>query len=90
MNKKELWAKFNQEWKQNNQTMYAVWLIFYVGSYVPLLISVLSFLGEVNDESVGRALICLVIFFIMEIVAMVPSLQRKKAWKEYRQKHENE
>lgn len=85
--KQELWKAYNENWKKQNQTKYVVWLVMYVGSFVPLLFSLTALFGGMNDEKLGRMIACFGIFFAMEIVAAIVNLDRNRGWKKYLQHH---
>lgn len=89
MNKNELRKEFDAKWKQENQTKYVVWLIFYVGSFVPLLVGCLPmFMEGPNDSNVSGAICGIVIMFVMEIVALILNRDRAAAWKAYLKEHQ--
>lgn len=90
MTKQELRKQFDTQWKQKNQVKYVVWLIFYIGSFVPLAVLLFNLIGGLNDKKVYTIAICIILFFVMEVIAAVVNLDRNRSWKQYLNDHAQE
>ncbi len=90
MNVNELRKAYDKEWKEKSGGKYIVWLICYIGGLVPLLVACLQLLGGLNDQKIFTIIICMAIFFVMEIIAAVIGIERKKGLKAYLDLHKNQ
>lgn len=87
MNEKELRKAYDAEWKKNQPTKYLVWLICYVGSFVPLAMGALQLVGGLDDGKVVTMVVCILAFFVLEIIAAVVMTEHKRGWKAYLDSH---
>lgn len=87
MNEQELRKAYDKEWKEKEPIKYIVWLICYIGSFIPLAIVALQFIGGLNDNKVVTIVKCFVLFFVLEIIAAILMTQHKKGWKAYLDAH---
>ena len=83
MTQKELFKEFDTKWKKENQTKYIAWLICYAGAFIPIIIILTQLFGKINDQKVQTIIILAVVWLVLELVAAVINVGKKKDWKEY-------
>lgn len=75
--------------EKKEPTKYLVWLICYVGSFIPIAIAVFQLFGPMDDEKFKTMGTCFLVFVALEVIAAVLMFGRKKAWNEFRNEHMN-
>ena len=87
---RELYKQFDREWKEKNQTKYVVWLLCYAVSIIPILVGFFAIVTSGgNEKSMINGLLWILLGVMLDVVAAVLNMGRKKEWKEYLRTHQN-
>lgn len=84
MSEKELFKKYEEERRACYPAEYNIFMMIYLGYWVPLLTALFAFLAKgKNTVSLLIVIICAAVFLVMGIAAVVIYLRHIRGWKKY-------
>ena len=95
MDKKELYKRFNQQWKEKNQTKSTVMMICNIVSGVMLIFILFEALmnmdvlryGLQSNEQATHMMVMMVLMIVPYGIECAIGIEKNKAWKAYLEKH---
>ena len=89
MTREELTREFDKRWRKERPVQYGIWLICEFGAFVPLIFGFIQVFSGITRKSVVRIMICLAVFFVLELTATLLMRHHRKGLPDYLERNRN-